>query len=504
MQENIIYINTDQYNSPKPATTLVEGRENFVKMQYVDGMPEVTIWIQAYNQLEKTKRCVESVLKYTKGICYDLILVDNGSTDPEVLEYFKSVSYQPKRIMRFTKNLESGYPHSHICIADIAPFFVVLPCDIVVTPNWLHNLLICIKSDRKIGMVNPVSSNVSNLQEVELQFHSYEEMEKIAGEFNKSNPKKWEERLRLVTLGTLYRKEALYAIGMPLADIGFFHDFADDDLSYRVRRMGYKTILAGDTWIHHDHDIRNFENKDKEQFQHSLSIGKANFMEKYYGVNPWKDDLLYWIQHIHELPIAQKESKRILGIDVAGGEGILLLKNHLKKNGIDVIELDAFTQDARYQIDLNSVCESEVICDKIEGIRLYLPHNSYDYIMLGEYLNSYNEPFVVLQDAMNLLNENGVLMLRIKNTYNYIDLLHMLGERKIGHSDIVYHITYEQLLEKLVEVGNVVYAGSRWDIIDDSVKVLVDSIIDGLSLNEEKDTTKARLFIKEFFIMVQK
>lgn len=504
MQENIIYVNTDKCETPQPATTLIEGRENFVKMQYVDGMPEVTIWIQAYNQLEKTKRCVESVLKHTQGINYELILVDNGSTEPEILEYFKSVPYHQKKIMRFTKNLESGYPYSHICIADIAPFFVPLPCDIVVTPNWLHNLLTCIKSDKNIGMVNPVSSNVSNLQEVELKFLTYEEMEKVAGEFNKSDPSKWEERLRLVTLGTLYRKEALYAIGMPLADIGFFHDFADDDLAYRVRRMGYKIILAGDTWIHHDHDIKNFENKNKEEFRASLQVGKANFMEKYYGVNPWTEELLYWIQHIDGLPIVGENEKKVLGIDVQGGEAILLLKNHLKKNGVSTIEMDSFTQDAKYQIDLNSICDNEVVCDRIDSVRMYFQRDSYDYIMLGDYINMYNEPFAVLQDAMSLLKDAGVLLLRLKNTRSYIDLLNILGERYINHKEIVYHISYEQLIEVLLGHGQIIYTGSKVEDIDSSVSNLIDGILGDLSLNENKELTKGRLCSSEFFIMVQK
>lgn len=501
MQEDIIYINTDQYDSPKPATTLIEGRENFVKMQYVDGMPEVTIWIQAYNQLEKTKRCVESVLKHTKEINYELILVDNGSTEPEILEYFKSVEYEPKKIMRFTKNLESGYPLSKICIGDIAPFFVPIACDLVVTPNWLHNLLRCIKSDRKIGMVNPTSSNVSNQQSVDLRFSSYEEMEILAEQFNKSDPKKWEERTRLITLGTVYRKEALYAVGMPLLDIGFFHDFSDDDISYRIRHMGYKIILAKDTWIHHDHDYNLAYMKDYES---NLMIGRNNFKEKHYGADAWVLSEIPWIDCINNLPICCESKAKILGVGVRSGEALLMLKNYLRKNSIYNVMLEAYTEEIEYRVDLCSVCDGQVVTDASNNLYRHFKGKLYDYILLERPVNEYADPIVLLDDMMSLLKEQGILMLRLTNTYNYIELLNLLGERHIYHEDILYHISYEQLSSLLAKQGKVVFTGFVETQLDNGSRGMLETIASQLPISEGIQYNSKRLFTNEFIIFVEK
>ena len=46
-------------------------------------------------------------------------------------------------------------------------------------------------------------------------------MQAKAAQFNRSDPRKWEDRQRLITLGTLYRKEVLLAGGWPTADMGF-------------------------------------------------------------------------------------------------------------------------------------------------------------------------------------------------------------------------------------------------------------------------------------------
>ena len=69
--------------------------------------------------------------------------------------------------------------------------------------------------------------------------------------FNKSNPAKWEEKIRLIPTAALYRREVFDTVG--LYDAGFMHDFGDDDFTFRVRRAGYKLILCRDTFVHHDH-----------------------------------------------------------------------------------------------------------------------------------------------------------------------------------------------------------------------------------------------------------
>ena len=42
---------------------------------------KVSIIILTYNQLAFTKDCIESIRKYTKPGSYELIIVDNASTD---------------------------------------------------------------------------------------------------------------------------------------------------------------------------------------------------------------------------------------------------------------------------------------------------------------------------------------------------------------------------------------------------------------------------------------
>ena len=181
-----IEINTDQMESPAVGSNLFFNRTAVAEMQRSSGASEVSIIIQAYNRLDKTKRCVESVLAYTTGVDYELILLDNGSEDA-TLEYFQSISHEKKTVVHITKNLGAAYPLSNLKLNEIGQFICILANDLIVTPHWLENLLICMKSDEKIGMVNPVSSNTSNLQGVELFCANYAEMQRKAAQFNRTD-----------------------------------------------------------------------------------------------------------------------------------------------------------------------------------------------------------------------------------------------------------------------------------------------------------------------------
>ena len=98
-------IDTMDLDSPKEENDIMESRKSISNLLNGKNAPHVSILIIAYNRIDKTKNCVESVLKYTDDIDYELVLVDNGSSDG-TYDYFKSVQYKNKKIIKITKNLQ--------------------------------------------------------------------------------------------------------------------------------------------------------------------------------------------------------------------------------------------------------------------------------------------------------------------------------------------------------------------------------------------------------------
>ena len=450
-----IEINTDQMERPAVGSDLFSNRTAVAEMQRRSNTSEVSIIIQAYNRLDKTKRCVESVLAYTAGIDYELILLDNGSEDG-TFEYFQSVPHEEKTVIHITKNLGASYPNSVLNLNKLGRFICFLPNDLIVTEHWMSNLLACIKSDNRIGMVNPVCSNVSNLQCVNLPYANHAEMQKNAARFNRSDPRKWEDRLRLITLGSLYRKEALMAIGWPIGDVGFFHDFGDDDETFRIRRMGYRTVLAGDTWVCHDHDFRSGEGKDLDEFQKSLDVGRSNFREKFFGVDAWDDVNNYYIPYFYRFPAPSAEGKlQVLGVDARCGTPVLDVKNWLRGFGLFDVDLSAFTQDPKYWLDLKTICKGPVVCDREEFLVDSFPAESFDYIVADRPINQYHEPVKMLRDLFSLCKKGAHLICKLTNAYSFREYLHLLGQTDVYNPEFSLNIPVEQFQSALRQWGSV-------------------------------------------------
>lgn len=505
--DNIIEINIDhKVKGDRTTATLHEGRTLIAEQSLVGKKikSDVTICIQAYNRLEKTKRCIESVLKYTDDVDYDLLLIDNGSED-NTFEYFKSIPYSKKTIIRISKNIGAFYPQNAITMNMFSRFCITLADDLIVTKNWLSNLLKVMESDEKIGMVNPVTSNTSNLQCVELEYSDWEDMQRKAAVHNQSDPAKWQERLRLISLGTLVRKECMYAIGLPLADVGFLHDFADDDITFRVRRAGYKAILAGDTWICHDHPT---DERNLEKLMESLRLGKENFREKYHDIDAWDDVnnyVFYFLgDEIKKLPL---KKAHILGVDTKCGTPILDIKNEIRKHGIFDAETSAFSQDEKYMEDLKTICNGIVSCDREEYLRDSFPEDYFDYIIIGRDINRYHEPQKVLMDVYRMLKKEGQLFISLKNTYNIYSLFQLYGMKEDYDEEFAYNYSIDVFWKMVKKMGmNISYLCNETyhNGIPDKTLQYCKNVLSGQCEGEQLEEMYARMMTSRYWFSIEK
>lgn len=499
MEDNIIIVDTSMIEAPKPGNTLYETRRNFADSYKVFNN-QIAISIIAYNRLEKTKKCIEYLFKYTSHIDFELILCDNGSTDG-TFEFFKSIDYPKKKIVRITKNLGAFFAANLIIDMAKCKYYVAMTNDAYVTENWLDNLLKCIESDDRIAYVSPMSSNMSNNQDPGLKFSSLEEMEIVASQFNKSDPRKWMERKRIVGVLACYRKDALDQIGK--YDPGFFHEFSDDDFAFRVTRAGYKLVLCGDTFIHHDHAVFNMEDKDPETTKQSLRNGRKNFKDKYYGIDSWEDLLNFETPLINMASYENSNGENnVLGIDTKCGIPILEIKNKLRFNGADNIKLYAFTTKAKYYNDLLHTCEGNVNCDRIEFLNEYYVKDSFDYIILGEALNSYKEPFKLLENIIDLLQPSGQAVIKLKNTLEIRTLLSLYGHKQNFFEELLIHLSIDDVIAFLNQknISDVKLSGITYNV-DNSINTFVNNTASSVGISPN---SLGHLYINEYLIYIKK
>ncbi|MHB8171344.1 MAG: glycosyltransferase family 2 protein [Thermincolia bacterium] len=216
-----------------------------------------SIIILAWNQLEYTKLCLNSIFRHTSP-SYQLILVDNGSTDGTT-QFFRTLennnltaTFRPQNITVIYNQKNLGFPagvNQGIKKAQ-GDYLLLLNNDTIVTPNWLKNLLNCLTSCPFIGLVGPRSNFAAVTGLDGLVLNNPEEIEVFARQFNQPDPDKWFPVEWLPGFCLLIKKQALDTIG--LLDEKFEYGFMEDvDLGRRANQAGFVNMCAGDTFVYH-------------------------------------------------------------------------------------------------------------------------------------------------------------------------------------------------------------------------------------------------------------
>ena len=237
----------------RAAPEIVPSEEWFQKPP-LSGQERASIVVPACNQAELTRLCLESVLRCTHGD-YELILIDNGSTDgvPEIFEEMRS-RQGPARVevIRNAENLGFSKGVNQGIAAAQGEYIVLLNNDTVLTPGWLEGLIRWSLHDwPNVGLVGPLTNQAPAPQLHAPGYQDLDGLEPFARHMRRGNTGQALETPRLTGFCLLIRKAALAAIGGTLDErfvVGFF---GDDDLCLRARQAGFKLFVAKDVYIHH-------------------------------------------------------------------------------------------------------------------------------------------------------------------------------------------------------------------------------------------------------------
>jgi GT2 family glycosyltransferase/Flp pilus assembly protein TadD len=213
-----------------------------------------SIIILCCNEVEATRHCLDSVRRHTRRP-YELILIDNGSTDstPAFLDEVRGWS-EPARIVIIHNAENRGYPVgvNQGLTAAKGAFLILLNNDTIVTSEWLDGLIRLSLVCGGAGLVGPVSNGAPPPQLVPFEFREVFQLDAFAEERKRQFAGQGVEFPRLTGFCLLIRRDALCKIGGNMDErygIGFFED---DDLCVRARNAGLRLRIAPDVFIHHE------------------------------------------------------------------------------------------------------------------------------------------------------------------------------------------------------------------------------------------------------------
>ncbi|MGB3681471.1 MAG: sulfotransferase [Rubrobacteraceae bacterium] len=107
----------------------------------IEGNPKVSIIIPTRDNLSLLKNCVKSIERHTTYHNYEILIVDNDSSDPETVEYLASV---PHRVIRFRKAFSHSGINNFAATHAGGEYILLLNDDTeVISGEWLEAMLQC-------------------------------------------------------------------------------------------------------------------------------------------------------------------------------------------------------------------------------------------------------------------------------------------------------------------------------------------------------------------------
>ena len=216
----------------------------------------ISIVILAHNQLDYTRKCIESIITHTREF-FEIIVVDNGSTDGTnrylETELTGLISADTLKIIRNDTNLGYAGGNNRGMAAASGEYILLLNNDVVVTPGWLTRLLACMEKHADIGIVGPMTNHVVGPQlvkPVSYDIDSLEGLEEFAAAHTRKYAGQIKKLARVVGFCMLIKREVIEAIG-GLDERYGLGNFEDDDFSLRSVAAGYGSCIAKDCYIHH-------------------------------------------------------------------------------------------------------------------------------------------------------------------------------------------------------------------------------------------------------------
>ncbi len=211
----------------------------------------VTVVVPTRNRSATVKRCVESLIAQSYRP-YEIIIVDDGSTDdtPAVLEAL--CSNEPDRTVRFIRNTVQigANPSRNRGVAESKGAYVAfVDDDIVAEPDWLDRLTNGFVHDR----VAAVTGRVDNVPPRNLFELTLKGTHRVHGQVFAS---------RLVGGNMCVRRELLEQYGWdedraPIdRDVTVSGRGDEDGLFHRFRAAGFEQRVVHDARVIHDHPYR--------------------------------------------------------------------------------------------------------------------------------------------------------------------------------------------------------------------------------------------------------
>jgi GT2 family glycosyltransferase len=241
-----------------PASKAAQGAPAGGEPETLAGNPRVSIVIPVWNRLDFTVQCVESLIEHTPAGLFEVVFVDNGSTDdtPQFLECLEG----NVKVVRNEENLGFARACNQGAEVAVGDHLLFLNNDIEAQPGWLEPLLETVDRDPSVAAVGSKllfpDRTIQHAGVAVIQSPFEKTGITVSHIHYKAHPDVFAasfacEYQALTAACLLVRRSAFAEVSG--FDTGFWNGYEDMDLCFKLRERGGKLVYQPrSVLIHHE------------------------------------------------------------------------------------------------------------------------------------------------------------------------------------------------------------------------------------------------------------
>lgn len=268
-----------------------------VKYTLPESLPLVSIIVPSRDNIFFLDKCISSILSKTTYPNYEVIIINNNSTQLKTLQYLENINKKEKiNVYNYNDRFNFSAINNFAVKQSKGDIICLMNDDVeVISTNWLEEMVSYSLSEKNgcVGAKLYYPNNTIQHAGIILGIGG------VAGHSHKSLPKKssgYFFRLKLtqnisaVTAACLLVRKEIYMEAKGLDDINLEIAFNDVDFCLKVRALGYNNIWTPYAELYHHESVsrgREDSPEKKKRFKK-----ERDFMRKKWG-NNLQDDPFY-------------------------------------------------------------------------------------------------------------------------------------------------------------------------------------------------------------------
>ena len=242
--------------------------------------PRASIVVVTWDNLAFSRMCLASIFENTDYPNYELIVVDNASTDGTVEELQRIAGQAPHvRAIFNDHNAGFGPANNQGLAAATGDILVLLNNDTVVPRGWLRRLTRHLE-DPAVGLIGPATNRTCNEAQIDIPYQTYGEFRGVArAQAVRHEGERYPIRMPMMFCLAM-RRDTYERLG-PLDEQYEVGMFEDEDYALRAKAAHLDVAWTPEVYVHHAYHASIGKLLPTGDYMRLVELNRGRFEEKW-------------------------------------------------------------------------------------------------------------------------------------------------------------------------------------------------------------------------------